>query len=65
MNLKVKSCSKCPFLIVEHHGEARNAIISYECGMGAFGQSEERNKEDVHQLCPLKKEDIVVKYEGT
>ena len=63
MDLKIKSCYDCPFLIKDYEGEARNSKPIYECRMNAFGQTNQVNKKGTHELCPLKKENITVKYE--
>ena len=60
MNILVKNCKLCPFIVATTFGEG--AIITYfECGQGAFGASEELpNEVDVHECCPLRKESINV-----
>lgn len=58
MTIEISSCRKCPFISTEKSfGEA-----AWECSRGAFGlSSTPPKKNDVHECCPLRKEEIIIK----
>lgn len=64
MEIEVKGCRMCPFIIITSEEGERY----YDCSRGTFYnyKNKEVSKTEIHLECPLRKENITVRLsEGT